>query len=281
MSGFRAALAAPILILLPVLAWAGINEELYQPYQGLLSEHLIEKELPAGGLVSGFDYRSALARPGLEQSLQKQRQALSDFDPEGLEGEAESIAFWINAYNFFMLDQILTQQPDGELVTSVWDYGGRVNPFTDSVFEREIFVVGGQSYSLDGIEKGILLGDAYRDRGWKDARVHFAVNCASVGCPPLRKQIYTADNLNRLLTENTRRALATERHVKVEAGRLYLTDLFKWYRQDFEQTSGSLREFVLAWADERVADLVVESEGVEFQGYDWALNRPQNFPELR
>jgi hypothetical protein len=125
-----------------------------------------------------------------EQTLQKltsQRNALAAFDLSSLEGEAESIAFWINAYNFFMLNKILTDRPDGNLVESVWDYGGRVNPFVDNVFEREKFVIDGEKYSLNQMEKEILLGQDYAERGWKDARVHFAVNCASVGCPPWQR----------------------------------------------------------------------------------------------
>jgi hypothetical protein len=132
----------------------------------------------------------AQADANQEQTLQKltsQRNALAAFDLSSLEGEAESIAFWINAYNFFMLNKILTDRPDGNLVESVWDYGGRVNPFVDNVFEREKFVIDGEKYSLNQMEKEILLGQDYAERGWKDARVHFAVNCASVGCPPWQR----------------------------------------------------------------------------------------------
>jgi len=57
----------------------------------------------------------------------------------------------------------------------------------DNVFEREKFVIDGEKYSLNQMEKEILLGQDYAERGWKDARVHFAVNCASVGCPPWQR----------------------------------------------------------------------------------------------
>jgi len=100
----------------------------------------------------------AQADANQEQTLQKltsQRNALAAFDLSSLEGEAESIAFWINAYNFFMLNKILTDRPDGNLVESVWDYGGRVNPFVDNVFEREKFVIDGEKYSLNQMEKEI------------------------------------------------------------------------------------------------------------------------------
>lgn len=190
------------------------------------------------------------------------------------------MAFWINAYNFFMLDQILTEQPNGTLVSSVWDYGGKVNPFVDSVFEREKFVIDGRKYSLNQMEKEILLGKEYKAKGWKDARVHFAVNCASVGCPPLRDIIYTADNLEDLLTENTRRAFNTSRHLKIEGDTLYVTELFKWYERDFTEDSGARKAFIEKWADEAVANQMTGTSELEFIVYDWALNRPENFPEL-
>lgn len=268
-------------ILLPGLAWADINASLYQPYQSLLSNYLIERTTPGNGLVSAFDYQAALADKDLAQTLEQQRKALAEFDTGTLEAQKESVAFWVNAYNFFMLEHILAERPNGQLVSSVWDYGGRINPFVDSVFERESFVIGGKRFSLSQIEKGILLGKDYQSRGWKDARVHFAVNCASVGCPPLRDTIYTADNLERSLAENTRRAFNTERHLKIQGDTLYVTELFKWYENDFNGASGSTKAFIEEWADSAVVEGVAGTSSITFINYDWALNLPANFPELR
>jgi len=265
------------LTLVPVLAWADINPGLYQEYQELLTKYLTEQTLPGNGLVSAFDYDAALADDELAKTLASQRQALEQFNPETLEGREESVAFWVNAYNFFMLAQILTERPDGELISSVWDYGGRLNPFVDSIFERKKFVVGGKRFSLDGIEKGILLGKEYQSRGWKDARVHFVVNCASVGCPPLRKQIYTADNLEAMLEENTRRAFNTPYHLRTSGDTLYGTELFKWYEQDFVEAAGSVRDFIDQWANDEVAVEVSRTSTLEYIDYDWSLNRPSNF----
>ncbi len=265
------------LTLVPVLAWADINPGLYQEYQELLTKYLTEQTLPGNGLVSAFDYDAAMADDELAKTLVSQRQALEQFDPETLEGREESVAFWVNAYNFFMLAQILTERPDGELISSVWDYGGRLNPFVDSIFERKKFVVGGKRLSLDGIEKGILLGKEYQSRGWKDARVHFVVNCASVGCPPLRKQIYTADNLEAMLEENTRRAFNTPYHLRISGDTLYGTELFKWYEQDFVEAAGSVRDFIDQWANDEVAVEVSRTSTLEYIDYDWSLNRPSNF----
>jgi len=276
MSGYRLVTGFFAWVLLPGLVWADVNEELYQPYQRLLSGYLIEQALPGDGLVSAFDYPSALADTDLAQLLEKQRNALADFDVGALEAQGESVAFWINAYNFFMLEQILTERPGGELVTSVWDYGGRVNPFVDSVFDRENFVIGGERFSLSQIEKGVLLGEDYQSRGWKDARVHFAVNCASVGCPPLREQIYTADNLEDLLQENTRRAFSTQRHLKVSGNTLYGTELFKWYKQDFVEAEGSVRAFIRRWASDTVVEQLAGTNELDYIAYDWSLNLPEN-----
>ena len=262
--------------LLPVTAYA----EIYKHYGQLLDEYLIEKTLPGNGLVSAFDYTAALDDEATKRRLAEQRQVLANFDTSTLKDRQAAVAFWINAYNFFMLDQILTERPDGELVSSVWDYGGRVNPFVDSVFDREKFEIGGQMYSLNQIEKGVLLGDDYQAKGWKDARVHFAVNCASVGCPPLREAVYTAENLESLLAENSRRAFSTPYHLTVSGDSLKVTELFKWYEDDFLEAAESERAFIQKWATKSVADRVAGTSGMGFIDYDWSLNRPSNFPEI-
>jgi hypothetical protein len=279
-SFFRHALLVVVLITGSGTVQAELSS-IFAPWQQLLSAHLQEKTVGDNGLVTAFDYPAALEAENTQVLLQDQRDRLAEFDIAGLDGKAQSTAFWINAYNFFMVDQILTRQPDGELVDSVWDYGGRYNPFTDNVFQRKLFNVGGTRYSLDGIEKGILLGDDYAGRGWKDARVHFAVNCASVGCPPLRKVVYTSENLEPLLAENTRRAFSTDRHLRVEGDILYVTELFKWYQKDFAEAAGSRKAFIRDWVGTPLADAVADTSTIEFIDYDWALNKPANFPEFR
>ena len=268
-----------LVLAMPVTATA--DEDTFDPFQRLLAQHLTESTTTDGGLVSAFDYEAALASSQTDGLLADQRDRLEDFDTGTLEGEAESVAFWLNAYNFFMIDQILTERPDGELVDSVWDYGGRVNPFVDSVFDREKFLIDGQAYSLNQMEKDILLGEDYADKGWKDARVHFAVNCASVGCPPLRDVVYTADNLEGLLAENTRRAFATERHLEIKGDTLHVTELFKWYEGDFVEASGSRKAFIEQWADSALADRIEGTSELTFIEYDWSLNKPANFPTFR
>lgn len=255
--------------------------DLYQPYGELLANHLEEKDPEGGGLVSVFHYREALADAATRGRLQAQRDRLAGFDRSRLQEKDAAIAFWLNAYNFFMIAHILEERPGGELVESVWGYGGRYNPFRPNVFERELFDVGGRRYSLDGIEKGTLLGEAFAEKGWKDARVHFAVNCASVGCPPLRDQPYTADNVESLLSENTRRALRTERHMRIDGETLYLTELFDWYEADFVEAAGSVRGFLKRYTDEARHPAIDAAAGIRFIDYDWRLNTPANDPVFK
>lgn len=272
-----------LLYLVWILAWAATAQaqaedhaSIFQPFQTLLSQYLIERDQPGGGLISAFDYEAALADGQTDALLADQRERLAGFDPAQLAERQQAVAFWINAYNFFMVDQLLTERPDGELVSSVWDFGGRYSPFVDSVFDRQRFVIGGRHYSLNQIEKDILLGAGFQARGWKDARVHFAVNCASVGCPPLRATIYRADNLEALLTDNTRRAFNSPRHLRLASGELQLTALFKWYQSDFVEAEGSVPAFIRRWAAPQVVAQLDDNLRIQYIDYDWALNRPAN-----
>jgi len=253
--------------------------ELFAPYAALLEDHLLERELPGGGLVSAFRYGEALADPCTAERLASQDRRLRRFDPRRIDTKEYAIAFWLNAYNYFMIAHILENpEPDGDFVESVRDYGYFFDPYR--VFGRELFEVGGRRYSLDEIEKGILLGREYAERGWKEARVHFAVNCASVGCPPLRRQIYTPANVDAMLTENTRRALRTPRHLHVEDGTLHLTQLFEWYEADYLEEADSVRDWIARYTDPERRERIRRTTETEFIDYDWALNEPRNFPEL-
>ncbi len=258
----------------------GVVADAFHPFATLLERHLVEKTLENDGLVSAFDYQAAADDPETMQILEAQKKRLAGFDISRLDTREKAIAFWNNAYNFFMIHQILTEPVDGRIVDSVWDYGGRYNPFRKNVFQREHFVIGGTAYSLDNMEKDILLGDEYKARGWKEARVHFTVNCAAVGCPPLRKTIYTAGNIEALMSENTRRAFNTPRHLHLDGTTLYVSELFKWYESDYVEEKGSVTDFIRAYADDWVIEKVNAATRIRYIDYDWSLNRPENFPEF-
>ena len=275
------ALIAALMTVLAAPAAASDSDlqQVYTPYQKLLERHLVERELPSGGMISAFDYRAALASPESTELLEQQRGRLAQFDPNRLESRALALAFWINAYNYFMLDHLLTNPADQATpVDSVRDYGSLFNPY--AVFKRKLFDVADRAYSLQEIELEVLLGESYAERGWKDARVHFMVNCASVGCPPLRARLYTAANVEDMLSENTRLALDTPLHLKPDANALRVTSLFDWYADDFVEQSGSVRGFIREYGSARARQRLRAAEEIEFIDYDWSLNSPENFNPL-
>lgn len=269
----------PLLLLLAGLAWgttspAGQTETVFEPYGELLQRHVTEHDLAQGGLVSSFDYTAAMASDTSRELIATQRRRLAGFDPDALDTREAAVAFWTNAYNFFMVAHIVENPDDGGPVDSVKDYGSLFNPFR--VFTRKRFDVGGRQHSLDEIEKEILLGEEFAERGWNDARVHFAVNCASVGCPALRDRPYTAGNLDDLLDANTRRALATPLNLRFEGDSAWLTSLFDWYEHDFEQAAGSVRAFIGEHVDEGTRSRLETAERIRYIDYDWQLNSPAN-----
>ncbi|WP_220376492.1 DUF547 domain-containing protein [Wenzhouxiangella sp. 15190] len=268
----------PLVFLLVSLfalpAPAGTVAEIFESYGKLLEHHVSEHDLDAGGLVSSFDYRGAMAESESRELIERQRQRLAGLESDAFDSREVALAFWINAYNFFMIAHIVDHPDDGEPVDSVKDYGSLFKPFR--VFERKRYDVAGRKRSLDEMEKEILLGEDFAERGWKDARVHFAVNCASVGCPPLRKTPYTTASVEQLLDENTRRALRTPLHLHIAGDTARLSSLFDWYGPDFERAAGSVDAFIKNHLDEERAAEFEATEQSRFIDYDWQLNSPSN-----
>ncbi|MEM1081226.1 MAG: DUF547 domain-containing protein [Pseudomonadota bacterium] len=250
----------------------------YAPFQSLLDRYLTEQPTPCGGLISWFDYAAALAASDTSDLLREQDAMLAEFDTDTLDTRPAAIAFWANAYNYFMLQHLLTHLDDGQLVSSVRDYGSLFDPY--KVFGIERFAIGGQQYSLRAIELDVLLGDAFAERGWKDARVHFAVNCASVGCPALRQVIFEPDTLETMLSENTRQALDTSLHLVRDGNTLRVTSLFDWYHDDFVEQSGSVREFILEYGSDTAAAAVEATNRIRYIDYNWQLNRSEHYMDL-
>jgi hypothetical protein len=139
--------------------------------------------------------------------------------------KAQQMAFLINAYNAFTIEKILTRWPR---IRSIWDFGKVFgNPFKD-----RFFTLLGREFTLDGIEH-----DTLRKPGaYDEPRLHFAVNCASIGCPMLREEAYVAERLDAQLEEQTRRFLSDRTRNRYADGRLEVSMIFHWFKEDW--TSG-------------------------------------------
>ena len=169
----------------------------------------------------------------------------------------EQMAFWINAYNAFTVKLIVDNYP----VNSIKDIKKGI-AFVNSVWDIQFIKIGGDTYDLNNIEHGILRSK------FKDARIHAAINCASYSCPALRDEAYTADKLDKQLTDAMRKFVNDPARNKVSAKKAEISEIFKWFRKDFTRDAGSIRGFLNKYADKKL-----DANGkISHMDYNWKLN---------
>jgi hypothetical protein len=177
----------------------------------------------------------------------------------------ERLAYWINAYNAFTIQLILDHYP----LRSIRAIG--VLP--GAVFRTSFIALPGlrkDKLSLNDLEHEILR------KQFGEPRIHFAIVCASRGCPKLRARAYRAADLDRSLDEAARAFIRDGARNRYDAAArtLHLSSIFKWFRGDFERAAGSLVAFVARYAEPTVAAALAATPPprVEFLDYDWSLN---------
>ncbi len=257
------------LMVLGCLLWGAAGSTLAFDHEHAAWTRLLETNVrwDAAGGATTVDYRA----------MQSQRPALDAYLAELAAVPADEFARWpwpqrqaflINAYNAGTVSLVLTGHPD---IDSIRDLGGLLrNPW------RKAFVpLLGKTRSLDEIEHRILRGDP----DYRDPRIHFAVNCASIGCPALRPEAFTAQRLEAQLADQTRRFLSDRSRNRYLAQRLRfeVSPIFDWYADDFA-AGGGVTRFLLAHPAALGVDTAalrgvkVESLSVRFTDYDWSLN---------
>ncbi len=171
-------------------------------------------------------------------------------------------AYWINLYNALTVRLIL-ENPEVESIRQIRDGLFSIGPWN-----REVVTVAGTALTLNDIEHRILR-PLYRD-----ARVHFAVNCASIGCPDLQAVPFTASNLDALMDSAARSYLAHPRGLRIDDDTLHLSTIFKWFAEDFGDDREALLEWLAQYAPADMAASVRSWQGRIRYDYDWALNSP-------
>jgi len=238
----------------------------HETWDTLLKRHVVSV---SDGKVTAVDYRG-MARDRDHRT--KYLRSLSSVERRQFDRwpADEQLAFLINAYNAWTVELILTAWPDLE---SIKDLG---NLFR-SPWNRPFIPLLGKTRTLDDIEHDLIRGSGRYD----DPRVHFAVNCASIGCPALRAEAYDGGRLDRQLEEQTLLFLADRSRNRVENGTVKLSPVFKWYREDFEtgwRDLDSLEQFLARYADalELPARMAQQAKAgnfdIEYLDYDWRLN---------
>lgn len=176
----------------------------------------------------------------------------------------ERRAFWINAYNARTIEGVLERYPL-DSVKDVGFLGGRIRGF----FSREEHPVAGEETTLDEIEE-ILLAEPLHD-----PRIHFALVCASRGCPRLRPEPYRAERLDKQFDFQARTYLNRPAGSRLDQQDrvLRVSRIFDWYRDDFEAAAGSLRAYLARYLTGTAREAALDaSYGIEFLEYDWSLN---------
>lgn len=206
---------------------------------------------------------------------------LREFDPSTLPDRNARLAFWINLYNTLVLDGVIAFG----VRQSVMERRAGI-----TFFRQAAYIVGGQRLSCDDIEHGILRANRghpfYPGKQFQssdprlkwviepfDARVHFALNCASRSCPPIRA--YSPGKLDSQLDLATRSYLATDVQITPDENTLRLSSIFKWFGADFGGRIGII-EFVLAHlSDQAELEWLLKERdriSLRYKPYDWRLN---------
>jgi hypothetical protein len=229
-------------------AWA--FDHSHRAWDALLRKHVVLLE---GAKASRLDYGALGAERGLLHAYLAELSRVSAAQFEGW-SQPEQAAFLINAYNSFAVEKILTRYPD---LRSIWDFGRFFgNPFRDP-----FFTLLGAKTSLDGLEHGML-----RKR-YREPRVHYALNCASIGCPMLREEAYVAARLEQQLEEQAARFLSDRSRNRFREGRLEVSKIFDWFAEDFEPRAQYFQRYAALLGLPPGA-----SPPLAFLDYDWSLN---------
>jgi len=257
-------LIALALALFAALAQAQAFDHQYAAWDALLKKHV--RWLP-DNKQSRVDY-AGFAKDRAE--LKKVLDAMSAVPKAEFDGfsREQRMAFLINAYNAFTVEVILTKYPD---IKSIRELG----LFNRGPWKNEFFSLLGAKHHLDWIEHEEL-----RPK-YADPRVHAAVTCASIGCPALRTEAFSAARLEGQLEDGMMRFMGDRTRNRVADGKVQVSSIFKWFKEDFEkgqkgfaQVEDVFATYAAQLSDkpEEQAALKAKSLPVAFLDYDWSLN---------
>lgn len=172
-------------------------------------------------------------------------------------GADEQFAFWVNLYNAATVDVIVKNLP----LESIRDIG----LLGSGPWKDDAVTVAGRTLSLDNIEHDILRPE------WQDVRIHYAVNCASIGCPNLAREAYTGAKLEAMLEEATSAYVNHPRGFGGEPDRIVASSIFDWYQGDWGSVQDVL-DHARQYAEGPTAELLEGADSIDSYDYDWALN---------
>lgn len=176
--------------------------------------------------------------------------------------QAEQLPFWVNLYNALTVRVVLEHYP----VASIRDIDISPGFFADGPWGKKLVTVEGEAVSLDDIEHRILRPI------WRDPRIHYAVNCASLGCPNLRTRSMTAQNAQAFLDAAAVAFINHPRGARIDDGKLHVSSIYEWFDIDFGGNDAGVIAHLKAYAQGELADALSGISRIVDDSYDWRLN---------
>ena len=222
------------------------STDLHAGWETLLKGHVKDGLVDYKGLVQEKDKLHAYCK------------LLSSTPPTDSWSKDEQLAFWLNTYNAFTVQLIVDNYP----VKSIKDLNPPLSvPLVHTVWTSTKFKIGDKEYSLDDVENKVLRGK------FADPRIHFAINCASMSCPPLRGEAFIGSRVQDQLDDQARNFINDPHYNKITKGKAELSKIFSWFSGDFKK-HGTLIEFLNKYSKVK---LDADAE-LNYMDYDWSLN---------
>lgn len=254
----QAAIAAPDADLWPY--WQAHDPESTQrvdhgAWADFLDAYLVEDEsgvnLVRYGAVTDAD----------RQALDRYIQRLAGTRVTALARD-EQFAYWVNLYNALTVQVVLDHYP----VDSIRDIDISPGWFSSGPWDKALITVEDRTLTLNDIEHRILRPI------WRDPRIHYAVNCASMSCPNLLPRPYRADDLEACLDRQARSYINHPRGARFEDGELVASKIYDWYQEDFGGTEAGVIEHLAGHAEPALRERLESAGDVDDYAYDWSLN---------
>lgn len=230
----------------------------HTPWGNLLEKYLVTDH-PSG--INRFRY--AAVTPADRQNLARYINTLEQVKVTSLR-KKEQLAYWINLYNSLTVKVVLDHYP----VESIRDIDISPGWFSNGPWDARLVRIEGEMVSLNDIEHRILRPI------FRDNRIHYAVNCASLGCPDLQPVPFTAENTEALLNRGAEEYINSPRGAKLVNGTLQVSSIYKWFQEDFGGSEEGVIRHLDKYAGDKLADILkTYDKGLRYT-YDWSLNEP-------
>lgn len=174
----------------------------------------------------------------------------------------EQLPYWVNLYNALTIKVVLDHYP----VDSIKDISISPGFFSIGPWGKKLVEVEGKPLSLDDIEHRILRPI------WQDPRIHYAVNCASIGCPNLASMAYTAQNVNTLMDQGAREYVNHPRGMTITPSGLFVSSIYDWFIEDFDDTEQGVIQHLMEYAKPELKSQLESIIKITKHHYDWKLN---------